>query len=82
MVSKLNPRYKIPSQKHFVERKIPRLYNRIKETTVMPKLKETEYFLASTDFWTNQANHPCSSYTIHLVEKEWNLITFCLGHCM
>ena len=72
---------KIPSQKHFVEQEIPRLYNTIKETTVMPKLKEIEYFSATTNFWTSQANHPYLSYTIHFVDKQWNpwnLITFCL----
>ena len=78
MVAKLNPRYKIPSRKHFVEQEIPSLYNTIKETTVMPKLKEIEFFSATTDFWTSQANHPYLSYTIHFVDKEWNLITFCL----
>ena len=50
MITKLNQRYKIPSWKHFVEQEIPHLYNSIKETTVMPKLKEIEYFSATTDF--------------------------------
>ena len=53
-----NPRYKLSSWKHFAEQEILRLYNSIIETTVMPKLKEIEYFLATTDFWTSQANHP------------------------
>ena len=44
----------------------------------MPKLKEIEFFSATIDFWTRQANHHYSSYTIHFVDKEWNLITFCL----
>ena len=44
----------------------------------MPKLKEIEYFSATTDFWTSQANHPYLSYIIHFVDKEWDLITFCL----
>ena len=78
MVAKLNPRYKIPSRKHFAEQEIPRLYNSVKETNVTPKLKEIEYFSATTDFWTSQANHPYLSYTIHFVDKEWNLVTFCL----
>ena len=64
MVVKLNPRYKIPSQKHFAEQEIPHLYNNIKEKTVMPKLKEIEYFSATTDFWTSQANYPYLSYII------------------
>ena len=50
MVAKLNPRYKIPSRKHFVEQEISRLYNTIKETFVMLKLRENEYFSATTDF--------------------------------
>ena len=45
---------------------------------VMPKLREIEYFSATTDLWTSQANDPYLSYTIHFVNKEWNLVTFCL----
>ena len=72
------PQCKIPSRKHVVKQEIPHLYSTIKETTVMPKLKEIENYSATADFWTSQANHPYSSYTIHFVDKEWNLITFCL----
>ena len=40
MVSKLNPRYKVPSRKYFTEQEMPRLYNSVKETVVKPKLLE------------------------------------------
>ena len=53
MAAKFNPRYKISSWKHFAEQEMPCLCNSIKETTVMPKLKEIEYFSANTDFWTS-----------------------------
>ena len=78
MVAKLNPQYKILSRRDFAEQEIPHLYNSIKETTIMPKLKEIEYCSGTTDCWTSQANHPYLSYIIHFVDKEWNLITFCL----
>ena len=34
LVSKLNPRYKLPSQKYFTQHKIPSLYTSVKESTV------------------------------------------------
>ena len=39
------------------------------DPTVMPKLKEIEYFLATTDFWISPANHSHLSCTIHFVDK-------------
>ena len=63
MIAKLNPRYKIPSRKYFADQEVPHLYNKVKDTVVVPKLQELEYFSATTDFWTSQANHPYLSYT-------------------
>ena len=37
---KLNPRYKLPSRKHFSQQEIPQLYNLVKETMVSPKLTQ------------------------------------------
>ena len=64
MIHKLNPRYQIPSRKSFSQEEIPRLYNEVKESIVSPKLKEMEFFLATTDLWSSRAMHPYLSYTI------------------
>lgn len=44
MIAKLNPRYKLPSRKHFSQQEIPRLYNQVKETVVNPKLSQIDFF--------------------------------------
>ena len=70
MIAKLNPRYKIPSRKYFADQ--------VKDIVVVPKLQELEYFSATTDFWTSQANHPYLSYRVHFVDRKWELKSFCL----
>jgi len=53
LVSKLNPRYNLPSRKHFTEVEIPKLYVEVRDTVVKPKLAEVEFFSATTDLWTS-----------------------------
>ena len=38
MVSKLNPRYQLPSRKHFSDYEVPKLYNHVRDVIVIPKL--------------------------------------------
>ena len=33
---------------------------------------------ALLDLWTSKANHPYLSFTVHLVDQQWNLCSFCL----
>ena len=53
LVSKLNPRYEIPSRKHFSEYEISALYSLIKESKVKPVLAQAGCFSATTDLWTS-----------------------------
>ena len=75
MVSKLNSRYEILSRKHFSEYEIPALYSLIKESKVKPVLVQAGCYSATTDLWTSGS---CDTFTIHLIDKEWNLVSFCL----
>ena len=61
MVSKLNPKYNLPSRKHFCEKEIPSLYASVK-SDVSSKLDEMAFCSATTDLWTSRATHP---YLIH-----------------
>jgi len=54
------------------------MHNKTKDTVISPKLQELKYFSATTDFWTSQANHPYLSYTVHFVDKKWELKSYCL----
>ena len=60
LVAKLNPRYELPSRKHFSEYELPKLYNHVRDSTVKPKLMQAEHFSATTDLWTSSAT--CSLY--------------------
>ena len=77
LVSKLNPCYKLPSRKYFSQQEIPRLYNTVKES-IMAMLGEIEYYSATTDLWTSRATHPYLSYTIHFIDRNWEIKSLCL----
>ena len=68
----------MPSRKYFSQQEIPRLYTKVKDTVVNPKLAEIEYFSATIDLWTSRATHPYLSYTVHFVDHNWELKSFCL----
>ena len=73
MVSKLNPRYQIPSRRHFSDYEIPHLYSHVRDNVVLPKLKEATFFSATTDMWTSAANDSYMTITIHFISSDWEL---------
>ena len=77
LISKLSPRYVIPSRKHFVEHEIPQLYSKVKENVVQ-RLKEAEFFAVTTDLWTSHSNNPFMSFTVHFIDSNWDLQSICL----
>ena len=77
MVSNLNPKYNLPSCKHFHEKEIPSLYALVK-SDISSKLEKMVFYSTTTDLWTSRATHPYLSYTIHLVNENWDLQSFCL----
>ena len=78
MISKLNPRYQLPSRRYFVEHEIPQLYSEIKEKTVVPKLLEAKHFAVTTNFWTSITRVPFMSFTVHFIDNDWILRSYCL----
>ena len=79
MVSKLNPRYQLPSRKHFSDYEVPKLYNHVRDVIVIPKLKEASYFAGTCDFWTSPSTISYLTYTVHLIDADWSLRSFCLS---
>ena len=77
VLNKLHSKYEVPSRKHFIEYEIPRLYGEVKEK-VISKLKEAHYFSVTTDFWTSISHIPFMSFTVHFVDSEWVLRSYCL----
>ena len=77
MVSKLNPKCNLPFHKHFREKEIPSLYASVK-SDISSELEMMTFYSATTDLWTSKATHPYLSYTIHFVNENWELQSFCL----
>ena len=78
MIKKLDPKYVIPRRKYFSQTEIPMLYTSTMES-VKQDLKQAEYFAATTDLWTSAADHPYLSLTVHVIDKYWELKSYCLG---
>ena len=77
MLSTFEPKYELPSRKYFSKTGIPRLYNSIKGT-VEKELSEMEFFSATTDLWSSEVMHPYISYTVHFINKSWEMKNLCL----
>ena len=78
MVSKLNPRYQLPSRRHFSDYEIPHLYSHVKDNMVIPALRQANFFSATTNLWTSGAKDAYMTVTIHFVNSNWELKAICL----
>ena len=65
LVFKLNPRYQLPSRKHFTEYEVPQLYNHKYDNVAKPKITEAKNFSVTTDLWTSAATIPYMTFTIY-----------------
>ena len=77
MVSKLNPRYELPSRKVFSSKEIPTLYTNVR-SSVMAELKQIKYYALTTDLWTSGACEPYITLTVHYIDGDWCLRSKCL----
>ena len=78
MVSKLNPWYKLPARWHFTDYEIPQLYSYIKDSVIVPALKQAKFYAGTTDLWMSGSSDPYMMFTIHFIDSSWNLQSFCL----
>ena len=78
LVFKLNPHYQLPSRRHFAEYEVPKLYNHVRDNVVKPKIMEATHFSATRDLWTSAATIPYMTFTVHFIDREWALRSFCL----
>ena len=74
-VSKLNPRYELPSRKHFLDYEIPQLYLHIRDNVVVPTLQQAKLF---ADIWSSGTCHSYITFTIHFIDNNSELWSFCL----
>ena len=77
MVRTLEPRFQIPHRKAFMDRVLPSLYLKVKDT-VMPCTAAAEWFAITADCWTSRANEAYIGVTFHTITREWELQHFVL----
>ena len=79
MLNKFNPRYDVLSRNHFSRVAIPALYSEIK-SEIQQKINNQQfvYYAGTTDLWSSITSKPYLSYTIHFIDKNWNMCSKCL----
>ena len=80
LIERLDPRYQLPSRKTFSDRVIPTMYNSLKDSKVLPGLKEAKYISLTSDCWTSRINQSYISITAHFlkVKFDWQFEHFVL----
>ena len=56
---------------------IPAAYGSTKEQVVQD-VEQAEYYSATTDCWSSQGLKPYLSYTVHYIDNQWSLKSYCL----
>ena len=77
MMNHLEPRFQIPHRKTFMDRVLPSLYLKVKET-VLPCIAAADCFAITADCWTSRANEAYIGVTFHTITKEWEIQHFVL----
>jgi len=77
LISVLCPGYEVPSRQVFSDSKIPALYYEVK-CRIRQELSVAEFFALTFDCWTSNAQHPYIGITVHYIDKNWILQTYCL----
>ena len=78
MLAKFNPRYDLPSRKYFSRVEIPSLYSEVKSDIQQQITNGLFFYACTTDLWSSLTSEPYLSYTIHYIDKQWNLCAKCL----
>ncbi|XP_013884939.1 zinc finger BED domain-containing protein 1 [Austrofundulus limnaeus] len=77
LVKVLDPRYFMPSRKHFSQVELPRLYDACR-TKVEKEVRSVVHYALTTDLWTSRVTQPYMSVTIHFISEDWTLCARCL----
>lgn len=76
----LEPRYKLPKQKFFAHKAVPKLYVMTK-TKVLESLKKACRVALTCDAWTSVATQSYVTVTAHLIREgrnDWELVSYVL----
>ncbi|XP_074550123.1 E3 SUMO-protein ligase ZBED1-like [Halichoeres trimaculatus] len=72
-----DPRYIMPSRKHFTRVEVPRLYAE-RRTEVAREINRVAHYSLTTDLWTSRQTEPYMCITIHFIDNDWTLCSRCL----
>ena len=78
MVTKLNPRYQLPSRNYFSRTAIPGLYSEVRQDIEQKLIQHNTFYSATTDMWTSGSTDPYISFTIHYINSNWDMCSHCL----
>ena len=77
MLRTFNSQYDLPGCKYFTNTAIPALHALTREK-VIAVLWGVEFFAATTDLLSSHMTEPYISYTVHFVDHDWCLQSWCL----
>ncbi len=79
-VRTLDPRYRIPSRKHFMEGKIPAMYEEC-HLKVKKSLDGANSAVLTTDMWTSRATEAYLTVSCHIIDENWQMQAYVLETC-
>ncbi|XP_051784492.1 E3 SUMO-protein ligase ZBED1-like [Erpetoichthys calabaricus] len=77
MINTLDPRYVIPSRKYFSQTAIPDLY-REHRGKLQAEVATVPDYSTTADVWSSRTMEPYLSLTIHFINDDWLLKSYCL----
>ena len=79
MLYKFNPRFQLPTRKHFTKVAIPSLVSQVRDKIEgLIAGRELEYFSTTTDLWTSVSGDPYITLSCHFIDSNWVIKTYCL----
>ena len=77
LVKTFDSQYQLPNRKYFTNTAIPALYASTQEK-VSNSISGAKYFASTMDMWSSATSAPYMSYTVHYIDPQWSLQSWCL----
>ena len=77
LLKAFDSQYQLPNRKYFTNTAIPALYASTQEK-VSNSISGAKYFAATMDMWSSATSAPYMSYTVHFIDPQWSLQSWCL----
>jgi len=77
LVWTFDSQYQLPNRKYFSNTAIPALYASTRDK-VSDSISVAKHYATTTDLWSGVTSTLYMSYTVHFIDQEWNLQSWCL----